>query len=211
MAPVQSSPPSSRPNRAEPLRPQGSQPRAEQAEQFSRTLKRQENAKPKQAAKPRLEKAGDDIPPGAAIAIEPLEPAMPHMGKSAPKTEKAGDAGASGIPAGTASSVTGDPQIVHDRAPFAGAQTEFAMQFAERLALPDGGFARSRLELDDRFYTVSDVVIENRGEDALSISYGSQHSQADDGHADHEEGLRKRLEARGLKVATIRSFYTPPP
>lgn len=82
------------------------------------------------------------------------------------------------------------------------ATAEMAGKFAERLALSPIGAGDTHLLLDPGRYAVSNVTIAGRAEEGLAFSYEGGGSGERDGHPD-EEALRLRLEARGLKVASI--------
>lgn len=84
----------------------------------------------------------------------------------------------------------------------AAASQVMTAEFAARLALPQGGLAQSHVQLDERLYAVSNIVIESGSTEGLSISY---ETSADSGtsHSDREDSLRQRLEARGLTVGTV--------
>ena len=85
------------------------------------------------------------------------------------------------------------------------AEAALASRFAERLHLPAQAGGQSQLYLDAQHYHVSKAVISGGADQGLSVAYRQSGSQGqDDNDTADRDSLRRRLEARGLKVADIR-------
>lgn len=183
--------------RAEPPRPQEVAGKSDHAERFASALARQEERKGKPKGLLDTRADAGDTPQPAPVAVRPEAPVAKKA--DAPKAVEKQDAGD-----GSAAAPTERHAAAANPAPLpaAPATAELAAQFAERIALPASGTGQSQVQFDERLYAVSSVVIESGVGEGLSISY--QASSDTGGHpSEGEDGLRRRLEARGLKVGAI--------
>lgn len=166
------------------------------AERFDAALARQKNGKGKTKASEARE-----VPAGMVSALDIPAELMPAPTLSA-KRDKQGSPDAAMAAAGL------PPTERHDAAnPVVAASPgyagqELAPQFAARLELPQTALVQSQVFLDERHYTVLNIVIASEPGTGLSVSYQGS-SDADPRNREADDALRRRLEARGLKVDVV--------
>lgn len=172
---------------------------ADQVDRFASALARQKDGKGMKEKNRSFGSEADMPADGAAIPAPPSRGADHRSSKADQKPDDA---------AGSPASLVGEKAGHHaaGEAPSPGASAaaaqETAAQFAARLALPQGGLTQSHLQLDERLYAISNLVIESGAGEGLSISYETS-ADAHGGQSATEETLRQRLEARGLTIATV--------
>lgn len=106
-----------------------------------------------------------------------------------------------GATEGRADAVEGE--LGAPRTAIAATATGLAEKFAERLALTPVSAGDTHLMLDPSRFSVSNVTISGRSGDDLTFAYDRGNS-GNGGDAEPDEAaLRRRLEARGIKVGSI--------
>lgn len=186
--------------RAAPLSRDAAQPEpqadTEHARRFNAALARHKDGKGKSGASDGSD-APRDIAAALALPTDPTPASMPPAKQDKRESPELGMT--STTPHAAERQDAGSPAL--SASPdFAG--PALAAQFAARLELPQTTLAQSQLFLDERQYVVSNVVIASEPGAGLSISYDSS-SDADPGNPEADDSLRRRLEARGLKVSAI--------
>ncbi len=171
-------------------------PDADHAERFDAALARQKNGKGKTKAFEARE-----VPASMVSPLEVPAELMPALTLSA-KEDKQGSPdpamASTGLPH-TERHEAAHPEVAASPG-FAG--QELTAQFAARLELPQTALVQSQVFLDERHYTVSNVVIVSEPGTGLSVFYESS-SDTDPGNRETDEALQRRLEARGLKVDVV--------
>lgn len=180
--------------------------RRDDAETFERLLEDGDRVVPDKDPKKRGGRKAKD--PDAAPVIAAGQSALPMPSQSKERADGAGQLPA--VPVGATMDQSGTmAQPVPAGAAAGGqqlaAEAALASQFAERLHLPAQASGQSQLYLDAQHYHVSKAVISGGADQGLSVAYRQSGSQDQDGNGTADrDSLRRRLEARGLKVADIR-------